>query len=438
MTADTAPRPILDTYPIEDWPAQIGKPQPSPADPFFIPPAGWANTLPGTPLRRRRVRIGLFGLQALQLQAWQVLYRSTDLHGAPESTVTTVLVPRSATAQSPLLAFQAAIDAITPKRFPSYFLLPGTFGLTQTQNEAMMAVAALAKGWVVTISDHEGPQGLWMVDKQPGYHVLDGIRATLAASGDSGIPALSAHAPVAVWGYSGGGTASAWAAEIAGEYAPELNLIGALIGAPAAQPGSLIHHHNRGFGSGLIIPVLSAMMRAHPDAREFLQEHLTRRGLKIVKKAERITLIESVLRWPFINFNKLLKTHIDDVMDAPVIAKITHDMTLGHRTPTAPVYLYHAVHDQLLPIWATDHLAEDYADGGAHVTYRRDRMSEHVSLALTGGADALAWLDERLKGKPLPAGPDITTVRSTVFSFRAIRTLLRWQWGIIKLLAGKL
>ncbi|WP_414018349.1 lipase family protein, partial [Mycobacteroides abscessus] len=60
-------------------------------------------------------------------------------------------------------------------------LQQGSFGLTQSQNEFLLVVAALTKGWVVTISDHEGPHGLWMVARQPGYHVLDGLRATIAA-----------------------------------------------------------------------------------------------------------------------------------------------------------------------------------------------------------------------------------------------------------------
>ncbi len=47
-------------------------------------------------MRRRRIRIAFFGMVPLRLQAWHLLYRTTDLHGAPETTVTTVLAPRDA------------------------------------------------------------------------------------------------------------------------------------------------------------------------------------------------------------------------------------------------------------------------------------------------------------------------------------------------------
>lgn len=438
MTAKTAPAIEPITLPVEEWPPLSGKPRPSPEDPFYRPPSGWENTLPGSLLRRRKVRIALFGIVPVRLQAWHLLYRTTDLHGAPETTVTTMLVPRDAHETSPVLAYQCAIDAVSPRAFPSYGLLPHTFGLNQTQNELLLMVAALARGWVVSVSDHEGPQGLWMVARQPGYHVLDGVRATLNASGTHGIPQLPADAPVGFWGYSGGGTASTWAAEMAPVYAPELNVAGALLGAPAAQPGALVRKHSGRFASGLIPPVLAAMMRAHPSAREFLGEHLNRRGRQIITKAAEVGLVESALRWPFKNFDTLVDRPVEELMNVPEISTITDEMRLGQRTPSAPVYLYHAVHDQLLPITASDKLAHDYIAGGTHVTYRRDRTTEHILLAVLGGSDALGWLAARLAGRPLPPEPDVRTVISTSLTFRAARSQLRWQSGILKLFLGRL
>lgn len=438
MTAKPAPAIEPITLPVEEWPPLNGKPRPSPEDPFYLPPSGWENTLPGCVLRRRRIRIALFGIVPLRLQAWHLLYRTTDLHGAPETTVTTVLVPRDARETSPVLAYQCAIDAVSPRAFPSYGLLPRTFGLNQAQNELMLMVAALARGWVVSVSDHEGPHGLWMVARQPGYHVLDGVRATLNASGAHGIPRLPANAPVGFWGYSGGGTGSTWAAEMAPVYAPELNVAGALLGAPAARPGALVRKHSGRFASGLIPPVLAAMTRAHPSTLDFLSGHLTQRGRQIIAKAAEVSLAESVLRWPFKNFDTFVDRPIEELMKAPEIARVTEEMELGHRAPSAPVYLYHAIHDQLLPIEASDQLAQNYIAGGTHVTYRRDRSTEHILLALLGGSDALGWLAERLAGQPLPPESDVRTVFSTSLNRRAVWSQLRWQWGIVKLLLGRL
>ncbi|CPY62769.1 Conserved hypothetical protein (lipase?) [Mycobacteroides abscessus] len=59
MTAGTAPRPAPATPSIDEWPLQVDKPLSAAYDPFFGPaPQGWEDTAPGTPLRRRRVRLG--------------------------------------------------------------------------------------------------------------------------------------------------------------------------------------------------------------------------------------------------------------------------------------------------------------------------------------------------------------------------------------------
>ena len=55
-------------------------------------PEDLATMAPGTVLRARRVRAALLGLLPQQrIEAWQVAYRSTDLHGEPEVAVTTVM-----------------------------------------------------------------------------------------------------------------------------------------------------------------------------------------------------------------------------------------------------------------------------------------------------------------------------------------------------------
>ncbi|EUA41471.1 secretory lipase family protein [Mycobacterium xenopi 4042] len=43
-------------------------------------------------------------------------------------------------------------------------------------------------------------------------------------------------------GYSGGGLATAWAAEVCADYAPELDIVGAVLGSPV---GDLAHTFRR-------------------------------------------------------------------------------------------------------------------------------------------------------------------------------------------------
>src|SRR5262249_3124651 len=146
--------------------------------------------------------------------ATQLLYRSTDRKGAPEATVTTVLVPTERGPENvcPILSYQCAIDAVASRCFPSYALRRGALAVgALAQFEFLLIAAALAEGWAVSVPDHEGSRGTWGAPYEPGYRVLDGVRATLGSERLG----LSPSAPVGLWGYSGGGLASAWAAEVA-------------------------------------------------------------------------------------------------------------------------------------------------------------------------------------------------------------------------------
>jgi predicted esterase len=77
-------------------------------------------------------------------------------------------------------------------------------------------------------------------------------------------------------------------------------------------------------------------------------------------------------------------------------------LTLGRRFPSAPVYLYHSIHDQLVPIVEADELAATYRRGGADVTLRRSHLGEHVLFHRLGVVAALRYLASRLTTAPGP------------------------------------
>lgn len=62
-------------------------------DPFYFPPAGYQHAVPGTVLRSRDVELAFMGLIPQPVTATQLLYRTTNMYGNPEATVTTVIVP---------------------------------------------------------------------------------------------------------------------------------------------------------------------------------------------------------------------------------------------------------------------------------------------------------------------------------------------------------
>ena len=99
--------------------------------------------MPGTVLRSRDIELAFLGLIPQRAMATQLLYRTTDMNGEPQATVTTVIVPADVTPERPcpVLSYQCAIDAVTSRCFPSYALrrraqavgLVGTVGAAADQ-----------------------------------------------------------------------------------------------------------------------------------------------------------------------------------------------------------------------------------------------------------------------------------------------------------------
>ena len=369
-------------------------------DPFYEPPPGFEHARPGTVLRSRDVELAFMGLVPQQFTATQLLYRTTDLNDMPQATVTTVIVPteRAGKGPVPLVSYQCAIDAVAGRCFPSYALRRGAKALgALAQIEFFLVAAALAEGWAVSVPDHEGPNGMWGAPYEPGYHVLDGIRAALSYERLD----LSTDAPVGLWGYSGGGLASAWAAEVSGSYAPELNIVGAVLGSPVADLGHAFRRLNGSFYSGLPAMVVAALTHIYPELDKVIQEHATDEGKAMLLRIEKMTTAHAVLRLIGMDMAKLIDQPLEQILQTPEVQHVFDSIKLGTAVPTPPVLIVQAVHDRIVSVDDIDELTHTYQSGGASVTYHRDMFSEHMLLHPFSAPMTLRWLTDRFNGKPL-------------------------------------
>lgn len=371
-------------------------------DPFHQPPAGFQHAEPGTVLRSRDVELGFLGFIPQRVRATQLLYRSTDRHGQPQAAVTTVLVPAGHDRHHPrhVVSYQCAIDAVTSRCFPSYALRRGARAAgSLTQFEYLLMAAAVAEGWVVSVPDHEGPDGIWGSPHEPGYRVLDGLRATL----NSERFGLAADSKVGLWGYSGGGLASAWAAEKHAGYAPELNVVGAVLGSPVGDLGSTFRRLNGTTFAGLPAMVVSALAKNFPDLNRVIEEHATEEGRAKLKRLERMTTVEAILRHRRTDMDTWLHPPLEEVLSMPAVQNVFEEIRLGGDVPALPVLVVQAVHDSVIAVDDIDALTHRYIDGGARVTYHRDLFSEHMLLHPMSAPMTLRWLIDRFADRPLDA-----------------------------------
>jgi alpha-beta hydrolase superfamily lysophospholipase len=369
-------------------------------DPFYDPLPGFQHAAPGTVLRSRDVEVAFLGLIPQKFTATQMLYRTTDMNGQPEATVSTVIAPaeRGPEQVCPVVSYQCAIDAVTSRCFPSYALrrwslAPGALA----QFEFFLISAALGEGWAVSVPDHEGPRGAWGTPYEPGYRILDGLRAALSSEQLG----LSPSAPIGLWGYSGGGLATAWAAEMSGSYAPELNIVGAVLGSPVADLGHAFRRLNGSFYSGLPAMVVAALSHVYPELDRIIQKHATDEGKAMLLRVENMTTAHAVLRLIGMDMGKLVDRPLNEILDMPEVRHVFDSIKLGTAVPTPPVLIVQAVHDRIVSVDDIDELTHTYKSGGASVTYHRDMFSEHMLLHPMSAPMTLRWLTDRFNGKPL-------------------------------------
>jgi alpha-beta hydrolase superfamily lysophospholipase len=369
-------------------------------DQFYEPPPGYQHALPGTVLRSRDVELAFMGLIPQPTMATQLLYRTTDMHGRPEATVTTVIVPADVTPERPcpVLSYQCAIDAVTSRCFPSYALRRRAVAVgAVAQLELLLIAAALAEGWAVSIPDHEGRKGMWGAPYEPGYCILDGIRAALSAERLG----LSPSAPVALWGYSGGGLATAWAAELCADYAPELDVVGAVLGSPVGDLGHTFRRLNGGVLAGLPAMVIAALAHIYPDLDRVIQEHASDEGRALLQRLEQMTTVGAVVRMAKKDVGVYLDRPLEQILTMPEVQHVFDSIRLGATVPTPPVLIVQAVHDYLIDVEDIDRLADAYSAGGADVTYHRDAFNEHLLLHPLSAPMTLRWLKDRFARRPL-------------------------------------
>lgn len=165
------------------------------------------------------------------------------MHIQPSATVATVFSPKHLDPSRPprVVSVQLWEDAASVNCAPSYtlargFRAPNVF--TGVLDAPVIISMALARGWYVLVPDHQGPRAAFMAGYEEGQATLDGIRAGLTFLG------LPHDTSVGLIGYSGGAHATAWAAHLQEQYAPDLHVISAAYGGTPIDLNTLVSHLN--------------------------------------------------------------------------------------------------------------------------------------------------------------------------------------------------
>ncbi|MGG8407038.1 lipase family protein [Streptomyces sp. 12297] len=323
-------------------------------------------------------------------RAWKVHYRSTTADGKPNVVSGTVIVPQDGrTGPRPLVTYAVGTVGLGDSCAPSANLPNGT------AMEANLIQQLTLRGWAVAVTDYEGlgTPGVhtYTVGPSAGRAMLDVARAAQRLPGTG----LSAAGPVGIMGYSQGGQASSWAAELQGSYAPELNVKGTATGGVPADLLAVADFNNGSYGSGLIFMAAAGQDAAYPELD--LDSYLNPAGKALVGFfKENCVAVDATVG----SFKRISDLTTTNPLERPDWRDRLNRSKLGRTAPAAPVHQYHALGDELIPYAVGRQLRADWCARGAAVDWSTIWVGEHVSGVITHTSAAADWLADRFAGRP--------------------------------------
>lgn len=323
-------------------------------------------------------------------QAWRLRYVSTTATGTLTTVSGAVLIPRAPAGKAlPLIGFAPGSQGLTSRAAPSRMLSRGTL------YEGTVLALLLRHGWAVAVTDYPGlgvpGEGHpYVVGRALGPAVLDAVRAARE------LPAIAAHGdgPIALLGYSEGGAAAGWAAQLQPAYAPDVALRAVCLGGVPADLARVRAHVDNGRFWWLQLYTAIGMDIAYPELD--LAPFLTDRGLRVVQQLSEALLLPVIGKSLVGRRHRLADVVTADPFADPAWRRRTDENRLGGAAPAAPVLLQHARFDQAVEYEQSKTLAADWRALGADVTYCTLHLHEHLAGGFTAHCRAMLWLARRM------------------------------------------
>lgn len=362
---------------------------------FYEPPAKIPST-PGTLIRSEPAPFLLdpLGLSSSVVTATRVMYSSTDGKGRPIAVTGTVFVPKAGyvgASQRPLISYAAGTQGMGDSCAPSQQME------NLVEYEALGIAPAVTRGYAVSITDYQGlgtpGTHTYMVREAQGRAVLDMARATKNLDG-SGITATN---PIGLMGYSQGGGAAAAAAELAGTYAPELNIKGSAIGAPPADLAKVGKNIDGSLYFAFATFALLGVAQAEAIDPAPL---LNAKGMELAGQVENECVFDLFNHafadsGQYTTSGKKLSVLLDE---EPFRSAVTRQR-IGRLKPNAPVQINHAIADDTIPYGVGKQLGSDWCDKGSRVTFKPGLVPTHVGGMVPHVANSFAFFEDRFAGR---------------------------------------
>ncbi|WP_432421147.1 lipase family protein [Nocardia cyriacigeorgica] len=394
------------------------------AAPDFYTPPGELPSTHGAVIKTEPMPLFLMtpGSEGWPVQGQRVMFTSRTQDDAPVAVTGTYIdatQPWRGAGERPTVVISPGTvgqgDQCALSRAFSVGMHVSTEPLSLSANqEAQSAAAWNALGARVFVTDYIGLG-------TPGVHtyanrieqahaVLDAARAAHALAG------TGPDTPLVLWGYSQGGGASASAAEMQPDYAPELNLKGTWAGAPTADLMAVVEQIDGNLIGAAIGFAINGFVARYPELGSFVDDLVSPTGRALLDSVQNECIADIITNHPFTRTSDLTvdgRPLLDHLRELPAADRMLREQRTGTLKPTSPVLITHGINDDTVPYSQGRRLAEDWCDKGATITFRTNHLppiapgttfGNHFGPELIDGFgpdNAISYLLDRLAGKPV-------------------------------------
>lgn len=356
---------------------------------FYVPPDPLPPGSPGDVIRYRPVPSPVPGASA-----WQVLYLSTTVAGRRTAVSGTVLVPTTGFAGTrPVVAYASGTQGWGDQCAPSREMAAGDY------DEQFAVSALLAKGWAVAVTDYPGlgtpGDETYSVGIAEGYAVLDVLRAATRLPGAG----LAAGAPMAIEGYSQGGGAADWAAQLQPGYAPGLRLLGVAAGGTPANLQAVAANINGSAFFAFLGGAAIGFNAAYPSLD--LSASLTAHGKAALAELDTMCQVPALALFAGQRIENYTVGHVNPITE-PKWQRVLNANDLGATAPRVPLLQYHGLLDEVIPWQVETALHRQYCALGV-TTQLTGFPGDHVLTQVLAQPDVVSWISARLAGRPAPS-----------------------------------
>ncbi len=364
--------------------------QPGVPGPFYAAPATLPDGPTGTIIRSEVVD----GFHQ-DATTHRVLYTSTGFDGQPTAVSGLIIVPNgdAPAAGRKVVAWTHGTVGVAPNCAPS--LVPGAL-----YAPALPALDAFVKaGYVLAATDYQGlgtpGPNPFLIGASEGANALDSVRAAV------NLPGANASRDFVVWGESQGGHASLFTGQLAATYAPELNLLGVVASAPAADLLDLFQTkitEGDAVGNLLISMAATSWSRVYDDvsldqivypAARSLVASIADNCIQNPQQIQRSIPAATLL-------NALFFSRPPWEVDA--WSKLISENTPGGMRTAAPILIVQGDADPIISPAVQAQFAAKLCAAGDSVEYRTYPGIGHLTISHEVAPEVVQWIANRFAG----------------------------------------